>query len=44
MSKPEYQGPPEEYYNEKEARKYTSNSRIQQVGQIFVQSGLAYVC
>lgn len=31
MSKPEYQGPPEEYYNEKEARKYTSNSRIQQI-------------
>ena len=31
MSKPEYQGPPEVYYNKKEARKYTSNSRIQQV-------------
>lgn len=28
MSRPEHQGPPELYYNQNEARKYTDNSRI----------------
>jgi 18S rRNA (guanine1575-N7)-methyltransferase len=28
MSRPEYQGPPEVFYNENEAKKYTQNSRM----------------
>ncbi|RIA96811.1 S-adenosyl-L-methionine-dependent methyltransferase [Glomus cerebriforme] len=31
MSRPEHKAPPEIFYNEEEARKYTSNSRIQSV-------------
>ncbi|XP_015788341.1 probable 18S rRNA (guanine-N(7))-methyltransferase [Tetranychus urticae] len=31
MSRPEYQAPPEFYYNDEEARKYTRNSRIMEV-------------
>ncbi|CAG8465539.1 12699_t:CDS:2 [Dentiscutata erythropus] len=31
MSRPEHQAPPEIYYNDEEARKYTSNTRIQSV-------------
>ncbi|CAJ0760474.1 24097_t:CDS:10, partial [Entrophospora sp. SA101] len=31
MPRPEYQAPPEIYYNDNEAKKYTSNSRIQTI-------------
>ncbi|CAG8452015.1 11296_t:CDS:2 [Paraglomus brasilianum] len=31
MSRPEHQAPPEIYYNENEAKKYTSNSRILEI-------------
>lgn len=30
-SRPEYAGPPEKYYDEVEARKYSNNSRIRKV-------------
>lgn len=31
MSKPEYRGPPEHFYDEVESRKYTTNSRIRKI-------------
>lgn len=31
MSRPEHQAPPEIFYNQEEARKYTTNSRIQEI-------------
>ncbi|XP_026453328.1 18S rRNA (guanine-N(7))-methyltransferase RID2-like isoform X1 [Papaver somniferum] len=31
MSRPEFQAPPEIFYNESEARKYTSSSRITEI-------------
>ncbi|MCL7032624.1 hypothetical protein MKW94_007824 [Papaver nudicaule] len=34
MSRPEFQAPPEIFYNESEARKYTSSSRITEIQSI----------
>uniref|UniRef100_A0A914HF61 18S rRNA (guanine-N(7))-methyltransferase n=1 Tax=Globodera rostochiensis TaxID=31243 RepID=A0A914HF61_GLORO len=36
-SRPEYSGPPEQYYDDTEARKYTANSRIRKVQRELAQ-------
>ncbi|KAL3101434.1 hypothetical protein niasHT_025416 [Heterodera trifolii] len=36
-SRPEYSGPPEQYYDNTEARKYTANSRIQKIQRELAQ-------